>query len=165
MISSLTNQCSNWAYFWGCCVLTILRPARSEKKLFYITLFVFPDSWWTADLCPCFHRSPTKMCPGPVSSAWWIVPELWALARKSVPQLGRSCSNLCQIFCSLRTKLFPNSGRSRARLSPISFAPCPLPNLAGTLNYRVFPSTIAAATASDIDLILRTSLRLLDQDQ
>ena len=34
--------------------------------------------------------------------------------------------------CRLRTKLCPNFGRSRARLCPLSFAPCPLPNLAGT---------------------------------
>ena len=49
-----------------------------------------------ADLCPCFHQSPTR------------------------PNF-------------LRTKLCPNFGRSRARLCPISFAPCPFPNLAGTL--------------------------------
>ena len=53
-----------------------------------------------ADLCPCFHRSHSKLCP---------------------------------ILCRLRTKLRPNFGRSRARLCPISFAPRPLPNLAGTL--------------------------------
>ena len=40
---------------------------------------------------------------------------------------------VCQILCRLRTKLCPNFGCSRARLCPISFAPCPFPNLAGTL--------------------------------
>ena len=38
-----------------------------------------------------------------------------------------------QILCRLHTELCPNCGRSRARLCPISFAPCPFPNLAGTL--------------------------------
>ena len=38
-----------------------------------------------------------------------------------------------KILCRLCTKLCPNFGRSRARLCPISFAPCPFPNLAGTL--------------------------------
>ena len=39
-----------------------------------------------------------------------------------------------KILCRLRTKLCPNFARSRARLCPISFAPCPFPNLAGTLS-------------------------------
>ena len=47
--------------------------------------------------------------------------------------LGHSRSKLCPILCCLRTKLCPNFGRSYARLCPISFAPCPFPNLAGTL--------------------------------
>ena len=29
-----------------------------------------------ADLCPCFHRLPTKLCPDLVSFACWIVPKL-----------------------------------------------------------------------------------------
>ena len=33
--------------------------------------------------------------------------------------------------------LVPNFGRSRARLCPFSFAPCPFPNLAGTLTIYV----------------------------
>ena len=39
----------------------------------------------------------------------------------------------CPILFRLRSKLCPNFGCSRARLCPISFAPCPFPNLAGTL--------------------------------
>ena len=62
-----------------------------------------------ADLCPCFHQSPTR------------------------PNFGRSRVKVCPILCRLRTKLCPNFGCSRARLYPISFAPCPFPNLAGTL--------------------------------
>ena len=62
-----------------------------------------------ADLCPCFHQSPTR------------------------PNFGRSRVKVCPILCRLRTKLCPNFGRSRAKLCPISFAPCPFPNLAGTL--------------------------------
>ena len=67
-------------------------------------------------------------------------------------RLGRSRSKLFPIFCHLRTKLCPNFGRrSRARLRPISFAPCPFPNLAGTPiarnnNYhRYISETIYAA--------------------
>ena len=110
---------------------TGLRPARFTcalpeflKKTNYfnilflqnvIAFFVFPDSRCKnackllADLCPCFHQSPTR------------------------PNFGRSCVKVCPILCRLRTKLCPNSGCSRARLCPISFAPCPFPNLAGTL--------------------------------
>ena len=75
-----------------------------------------------ADLCPCFHRSPTKLCPDLVSFGCWIVPEFWAFARKSVPELVVYALNCARFFCRLRTKL-----------CPISFAPCPFPNLAGTL--------------------------------
>ena len=45
---------------------------------------------------------------------------------KSGTDFGRSCARLC-----------PNFGRSRARLCPFSFAPCPFPNLAGTLTIYV----------------------------
>ena len=75
-----------------------------------------------ADLCPCFHQSPTKLCPYLISFACCIVPEF-----------GRSPSKLYPIFCRLHTKLCPNFGRSRARLCLIYFAPCLFPNLAGTL--------------------------------
>ena len=121
-----------------------LRPARIKKiyiQYIYFLLFhlpnlipvVFSDSRcknackMLADFCPCFHRSPTKLCPDFVSFAR-------SFTRKSVPaRLGRSRSKLCPILSRLRAKLCPNFGRSRARLCPISFAPCPLPNLAGTL--------------------------------
>ena len=63
-----------------------------------------------ADLCPCFHQSPTR------------------------PNFACSRVKVGPILCRLRTKLCPNFGCSRARLCPISFAPCPFPNLAGTLN-------------------------------
>ena len=83
-----------------------------------------------ADLCPCFHRSPTKLCPGIVSFACWIVTEFWSFTH------SHSCSKLCPVLCRLRTKLCPNFGCSRTRLCPISLAPCPFPNLAGTLISR-----------------------------
>ena len=56
-----------------------------------------------------FHQSPTR------------------------PNFGRSRVKVCPILCRLRTTLCPNFGCSRARLCPIYFAPCPFPNLAGTL--------------------------------
>ena len=80
-----------------------------------IAVFVFSDSRCKnackmhADLCPCFHQSPTR------------------------PNFCRSRIKVCPILCRLRTKLCPNFGCSCARLCPISFAPCPFPNLAGTL--------------------------------
>ena len=80
-----------------------------------------------ADLCPCFHRLPTKLCLDLVALACWIVTEFLSFTRKSV-RLGRSRSKLCPILCRLRTKLCPDFGRSRARLCPIYFAPCPFPN-------------------------------------
>ena len=83
-----------------------------------------------ADLCPCFHQSPTKLCPDLVSFSCWIVTKFWSYRRK---RLGHSRSKPCPILCRLRTKLCLHFGRSRARLCPISFAPCPFPNLAGTL--------------------------------
>ena len=51
------------------------------------------------------------------------------------PNCGHSRSKLCAIICRSCTKLCPNFG-SRARLCPISFAPCPFPNLAGTLDFN-----------------------------
>ena len=105
--------------------LTGLRPVRftlallEKKKILFVqnvnAFFVFSDSRcknackMLADLRPCFHQSPTR------------------------PNFGRSRVKVCPILCRLRTKLCPNFGRSRARLYPIYFAPCPLPNLAGTL--------------------------------
>ena len=90
-----------------------------KKNCFIFTkcncFFVFSDSRcknackMLADLCPCFHQSPTR------------------------PNFGRSRVKVCPILCRFRTKLCPNFGCSRARLCPISFAPCPFPNLAGTL--------------------------------
>ena len=85
-----------------------------------------------ADLCPFFHQSPTKLCPDLVSFACWIVTEFWSFTRKSVPDLvvrALNCARFC-VVCALncaRILVF------RARLCPISFAPCPFPNLVGTL--------------------------------
>ena len=93
------------------------------------------------DLCPRFHRSPTKLCPDLVSFACWIVPEFLPFGHKSVPRLGRSRSKLC-----------PNFGRSRAGLCPISFAPCPFPNLAGTLRLavKIEPTPYTTAHTSSV---------------
>ena len=138
---------------------TVLRPARftsalpefKKKKFFYlflnyfffllnvIAVFVFSDSRcknackMLADLCPRFHQSLTKLCPDLVSFACWIVTKFWSFTGK---RLGRLHSKLCSILCRLRPKLCPNFGCSRARLCPVSFAPCPFPNLAGTLCYN-----------------------------
>ena len=42
---------------------------------------VFRQLTMLADLCSCFHKSPTKLCPDLVSFACWIVPEFWAFVR------------------------------------------------------------------------------------
>ena len=128
---------------------TVLRPARLYSALtdffflnnnFFlqnVAVFVFSDSRcknackMLSDLCPCFHRSPTKLCTDLVSFARWIVTKFWSFTRKS--EHGHSRSKLCSIMCRLRTKLCPNFGCLCARMCPISFAPCPFPNLAGTL--------------------------------
>ena len=85
-----------------CCFCVFRQPMQNACKML-------------ADVCPCFHRSATKLCP-----------DLVSFTRKSLRSI------LCPILCRLRTKLCPNFGRSRARLCPISFALCPFPNLAGT---------------------------------
>ena len=99
----------------------IQRPDRILKKVF--RQGCKNACKMLADLCPCFHRSPTKLCPDLVSFMCWIGPNF-----------GHSRSKLCPIICRSRNKLCPNFGCSRARLCPISFAPCPFPSLAGTLN-------------------------------
>ena len=61
-----------------------------------IAVFVFSDSRcknackMLADLCPYFHQSPTKFCPGLVSFACWIVTKFWSFTSKSVPYHLRS---------------------------------------------------------------------------
>ena len=63
----------------------------------------------------------------------------------SRPNFGHSRCKLCPIMCRSRTKLCPNFGCSRARLCPIYFAPCPFPNLAGTLSGTHHPKGIIKA--------------------
>ena len=56
-----------------------------------------------ADLCPCFHRSPTKLCPVLVSFTCWIVTEFWSFTRKRVPDLvirALNCARFC-VVCAL----------------------------------------------------------------
>ena len=50
------------------------------------------------DLCPCFHQSPTKLCPDLVSFACWIVTESWSFARKTVPDLVVRALNCARFF-------------------------------------------------------------------
>ena len=65
-----------------------------------------------ADLCPCFHRSPTKLCPDLISFACTgLCPDF---GRPRV--VGRSRSKLCPMF-----------GRLHAKLCPISYAPSIFP--------------------------------------
>ena len=59
-------------------------PNRQQKYLEILFLcFQKADELYNAyiiDLCSCFHRSATKLCPDLVSFACWIVPEFWAFA-------------------------------------------------------------------------------------
>ena len=99
-----------------------LKKKKCKKKLFLqnvIAVFVFSDSRcknackMLADLCPCFHQSSTR------------------------PNFGRSRVKVCLILCRLRTKLCPDFRCSRPILCPILLAPCPFPNLAGTLQVYI----------------------------
>ena len=138
IISEGAAPCPYWLA--PCPIYTAPCPNLKKIKIFFlqnvIAVFVFSDSRcknackMLADLCPCFHQSPTKLCPDLVSFECWIVTKFWSYRHK---RLGHSRSKLCPILCRLHTKLCPNFGRSRARLCPISFAPCPFPNPAGTL--------------------------------
>ena len=74
-----------------------------------IAVFVFSGSRcknafkMRADLCPCFHRSPTKLCPDLVSFVCWIATEFWSFTSKSVPDLvirTLNCARLC-VVCAL----------------------------------------------------------------
>ena len=106
-----------------------LRPVRTFFLQNVTAVFVFSDSRcknackMLADLCACFHQFPTKLYPDLVSFACWIVMKFWSFMRK------------CASLDHSRSKLCPNFGCSRARLCPISFAPCLFPNLVGTLWY------------------------------
>ena len=56
-----------------------------------------------ADLCRCFHRSPTKLCPDLVSFVCWIVTEFWSFTCKSVLDLvvrALNCARFC-VVCAL----------------------------------------------------------------
>ena len=135
-ISEGAAPCPYW--FAPCPICT--RPARIKKINFVlflqnvIAVFVFSDSRCKnackllADLCPCFHQSPTR------------------------PNFGRSRVKVCPILCRLRTKFCPNFGCSRARMCPIYFAPCPFPYLAGTLNGGVHK------VAYQVAYIIRTTI-------
>ena len=106
--------------------LRALRPARTVLRFYIapcqnkniiiiqkiknvIAVFVFSDSRcknackMLADLCPCFHRSPTKLCPDHVSFACWIVTEFWSFTHKSVLDLvihALSCARFC-VVCAV----------------------------------------------------------------
>ena len=74
--------------------LYCLAPCPNLKKkkwnlIFFllnvIAVFVFSQGCknackMLADLCPCFHRSPTKLCPDLVSFMCWIATEFWSFA-------------------------------------------------------------------------------------
>ena len=50
-----------------------------------------------ADLCPCFHQSPTKLCPDLALFACWIVTKCWR-SRISVPHLVIRALNCARIL-------------------------------------------------------------------
>ena len=82
------QQCCSQAYFRGRCG----PPDYTAPCLQNVNaVFVFSDSRcknvckMLADLCPRFHRSPTKLCPDLVSFVCWIVTKFWSFTHKSVP--------------------------------------------------------------------------------
>ena len=86
-----------------------------------------------------------KLCPVLVSFACWIVTNFGR-------SLGHSRSKLCPILCRLRAKLCPIFRCSRARLCQISFAPCPFPNVAGTLSNGVFSTAACCSCLHQVQL-------------
>ena len=107
----IVTQCPSQAYFWGWGAMHCpycLAPC--PNSLASCPIYIAPGPYnlcfcvfrqlmnctILADLCPCFHRSATKLCPDLVSFTCWIVSVFWAFARKS--GLGRSRSKLCPIF-------------------------------------------------------------------
>ena len=70
----------------------VLRPARLYSALYFFfftkcncCFCVFRQGCKNAckmlsDLCPCFHRSPTKLCPDLVLFMCWIATEFWSFA-------------------------------------------------------------------------------------
>ena len=93
------------------------RPARIKKKKKIIFCFFPPFTKCNcccvfmlvlAYLCPCFHRSPTKLCPDLVSFACWIVTKFWSFTCKSVPHLvirDLNCARFC-VVCALNCARF-----------------------------------------------------------
>ena len=54
-----------------------------------------------ANLCPCFHRSPTKLCPDLVSFVCWIATEFLSFTRKSDLVIrALNCARFC-VVCAL----------------------------------------------------------------
>ena len=89
---------------------TVSRPARFIVPFFLqniIAVFVFSDSRcknackMLADLCPCFHRSPTKLCPDLISFACWIATKFWSFTCKiDLVIRALNCARLC-VVCAL----------------------------------------------------------------
>ena len=93
-----------------------------------------------ADLFPYFHRLPTKLCSDLVSFACWIVPKFWAFARKSdLIVHALNCARFA-VICALNCakNLVVRALDCALFVSSVSFAPCPFPNLAGTLQSCMF---------------------------
>ena len=92
----------------------LLLKKKKKKKLFSflqneIVVFVFSDSRcknackMLADSCPCFHQSPTKLCPDLVTFACWIVTKFWSFTCKSDFDLVIRALN-CAQFCVVCTQ-------------------------------------------------------------
>ena len=71
-----------------CAMPDLQCPARLKNKTIFLFTYnccfcVFKQPMnckLLADLCPCFHRSPTKLCRDLVVFSCGIVPEIWSFA-------------------------------------------------------------------------------------
>ena len=76
-----------------------------------------------ADLCPCFHRSPTKLCPGLVSFACWIVPKFSGIRALNCARFLLSFAHrqiVPNFFCTLPLFSQPSWNTGAAHIIPTS---------------------------------------------
>ena len=67
-----------------CPIYTAALPELAYNCCFFVFRQLM-NGKMLADLCPCFHRSPTKLCPDFFSFVCWIVLRFWSFALWTVP--------------------------------------------------------------------------------
>ena len=134
--------------------LTVLCPARIEKKLIDFCLFFQTADELTVQclqnaFVPMFSSIVHKIVPRSCFVRVLDCARILGVRKKSVPDLVVHALNCARFFA-----LCPNFGRSRARLCSIYFAPRPFLNLAGTAR----STSIATCERSSLMDGIRTSV-------